>query len=114
MICESWREKLDAYLDGELPVAEARALSEHLRGCAGCAAESLSKVQQKRATQIAAQRFIPDPAFRAKIQTNIAGRRATRWRLGSLPLFAGATVVLVAGALVFHLHEDSRAKQQLV
>ncbi len=114
MICESWREKLDAYLDGELPVAEARALSEHLRGCAGCAAESLSKVQQKRATQIAAQRFIPDPAFRAKIQTNIAGRRAKRWRLGWLPVLAGAMVLLIAVALFFSLNENRRAEQQLV
>src|SRR6266851_6793769 len=114
MICESWREKLDAYLDGQLPVAEARALSEHMRGCAGCAAESLSKVQQKRATQIAAQRFIPDPAFRAKIQTNIAGRRAKRWRLGWLPVLAGAMVLLIAVALFFSLNENRRAEQQLV
>jgi len=47
MACDTWIEKLDAYLDGELPASEARALSEHLRGCSACAAESLSRLQQK-------------------------------------------------------------------
>ena len=59
MGCETWTEKFDAYLDGELPAAGARALGEHLRGCAACAADSLSRVQQKRAIQAAGQRFTP-------------------------------------------------------
>ena len=82
MACDSWIEKLDAYLDGELPASEARALSEHLRGCSACTAESLNRVQQKRAVQAAGQRFTPDPAFRARIQESIAARRPAR-RIGS-------------------------------
>ena len=41
MACGLWAGKLDAYVDGELPPAEERALREHLRGCASCAADSV-------------------------------------------------------------------------
>ena len=43
MACEPWTGKLDAYFDGELAADEARALQEHMRGCANCAAEGLSR-----------------------------------------------------------------------
>ena len=39
MACDAWRDKLDAYLDGELAPADARELSVHTRGCAACAAD---------------------------------------------------------------------------
>jgi anti-sigma factor RsiW len=79
MACERWTEKLDAYVDGELSAGEARTLDEHLRGCSGCAAQTLRKVQQKRAIQAAGQRFKPDPAFRARIQRSIAAAKPTLW-----------------------------------
>ena len=114
MICESWKEKLDAYLDGELPADEARALNEHLRGCAACAAESLSRVQQKRAVQMAAHKFTPDPAFRARIQKSIASQQPKRWSLIWRPALAAAMIFLIAAAVVFSLKGHQRANQQLV
>ncbi|MGA7927543.1 MAG: zf-HC2 domain-containing protein [Candidatus Sulfotelmatobacter sp.] len=111
MACEPWTEKLDAYLDGELPASEARALAEHLRGCATCAAEGLGKVQQKRAVQAAGQRFMPNPAFRARIQDSIAARRPFFWSLRWLPILATAVVVLLAGVLFLTL---SGSQQQLI
>ena len=114
MVCEIWADKLDAYLDDELPVAEARALGEHLRGCAACAAESLSRVQQKRAVQAAGQRFTPDPAFRARIQKSIAPRRMSRWKLVWFPALAGAMALLIVGAISLHLNRERRGEQQLL
>src|ERR1700691_5329075 len=111
MACEPWTEKLDAYLDGELPASEARALAKHLRGCAACAAEGLRKVQLKRAVQAAGQRFMPDPAFRARMQDRIAGRRPFFWRLRWLPILATAAVMLLAGALFLTLN---RSQQPLI
>jgi len=99
MVCEAWTEKLDAYLDGELPAGEARALGEHLRGCAACAAESLSKVQQKRMVQAAGQRFTPDPAFRARIQKRFAGRSPVPWARRWLPVLATVTALFIVGAV---------------
>jgi len=114
MVCDSWAEKLDAYLDGELPSAEARALGEHLRGCAGCAAESLSRVQQKRAIQAAGQKFTPDPAFRARIQQSITVRRRSSWSRLWMPALAGAMALLIVGALSFTVYRSRRADQQLL
>jgi anti-sigma factor RsiW len=111
MACEPWTEKLDAYLDGELPASEARALAEHLRGCAACAAEGLRKVQLKRAVQAAGQRFMPDPAFRARIQNSIAGRRPLFWSLRSLPILVTVAVMLLVGALFLTLN---RSQQPLI
>jgi anti-sigma factor RsiW len=114
MVCETWTGKLDAYLDGELPAAEARALGEHLRGCSACAAESLSRLQQKRALQAAGQRFTPDPAFRARIQQSIAARRPARWNRFWVPVLATVAVLLVAALLPVTLNRSRRGDQQLL
>jgi anti-sigma factor RsiW len=114
MVCETWAGKLDAYLDGELSLAEARALGEHLRVCGACAAESLSRVQQKRAVQAAGQRFTPDPAFRARIQKSITPRRARRWKLVWFPALAGAVALVIVGAIFLHLSREHRGEQQLL
>jgi len=115
MACEHWTEKLDAYVDGELPADEARALDEHLRGCASCAAEGLRKVQQKRAVQAAGQRFTPDPAFRARIQRSIAAPAPTLWSRPWFPVFVTATAagLLIAAAFLFALQRTRTSEQQL-
>jgi anti-sigma factor RsiW len=114
MVCEAWAEKLDAYLDGELPSGEARALGEHLRGCSACAAESLSRVQQKRAIKAAGQRFTADPAFRARIQQSIAARPPARWNGLWFPVLASAMVLLIVGALSFSFNHGRSGDQQLM
>jgi anti-sigma factor RsiW len=114
MGCEPWTEKLDAYFDGELPADEARALGEHLRECPSCAAESLSRVQQKRALQAAGQRFAPDPAFRARIQESIGVRRPARWNRFWFPVLASAMALLIVGALPLTLNRDRQREQQLL
>ena len=114
MACETWTEKLDAYLDGELPAAEARALAEHLRGCPTCAAESLSRVQQKLAVQAAGKRFTPDPTFRARIQASIAARRPTRWSRLWFPALAAVIVLVIAAMLPLTLNRDRRGEQRLM
>ena len=116
MACENWKEKLDAYVDGELPADEAAALDEHVRGCASCAAEALRIVQEKRAVQRAGQRFTADPAFRARIQKIVAAPRSTRWSWRWLPALVAATaVVLIGSAFLISLqYQRSSARQQLM
>src|SRR5258708_2515130 len=114
MVCETWTEKLDAYLDGELPAAEARALGEHLRGCSSCAAESLRRVQQKRALQAAGKRFTPDPAFRARIQKSIGASKSRRWSRVWFPALAGAMALLIVGVLFLNFNRDRRSEQRLL
>lgn len=116
MACDHWIEKLDTYLDGELPGNEARAVDEHLRGCPSCAARVLRKVQQKRAVHDAGQRFTPDPAFRARIQKTIAAPKPTLSSQRWLSVFVTGTagVVLVAAALVLTLQHNRTSQQQLI
>jgi anti-sigma factor RsiW len=120
MVCDGWTEKLDAYFDGELPACEARALQQHLRECATCAADGLAKVQQKLALKASGQRFVPDPAFRARIERSIAARRPSATfasgRRGWLPVFEIATVaaVLLIGAALFLTLHRGRGEQRLI
>ena len=83
MTHEVWIAKLDAYLDGELAVKEMQELDEHLRECPACAAESLRRVQWKRAIHSAGQRYAADPALRANEFGRVsAGKTSIRfsWR----------------------------------
>jgi len=112
MACEPWTEKLDAYLDGELPADEARGLDEHLRRCASCTAESLDKLQQRRAVHAASLRFVPDPAFRARIQRSITVRARSspnrRW------LLAIAGVLVITSALLLTFDHVRSGDEQLM
>src|SRR5579859_7195611 len=111
MGCDHWTEKLDTYLDGELTAAEARAVAEHLRGCAACGADALRRVQQKRAIRDAGQRFAPDPAFRARIEKSLAPRQSLLGTRLWLPILAISVGVLVPGAMFLTLR---RSQQQLI
>jgi anti-sigma factor RsiW len=98
MDCESWKAKLDTYLDGELPEEEMRGFDAHVRGCPSCAADALTRVQMKRAILLAGKRFTPSAEFRKRMQQRIVPppQRSfgLRWTLA-----ATATVVLVVGWL---------------
>ncbi|MGD0758644.1 MAG: zf-HC2 domain-containing protein [Candidatus Sulfotelmatobacter sp.] len=96
MVCESWKTKLDAYLDGELSEEEMRSFDAHVRGCPSCSADALTRVQMKRAILLAGKRFTPSTEFRKRMQQTIAPHPqrsfGLRWTFA-----AAAAVVLVVG-----------------
>src|SRR5216683_8252776 len=96
MVCESWKTKLDTYLDGELPSEEMRAFDIHVHNCPYCSADALTRVQTKRAIQVAGKRFTPSAEFRRRMQQSIAPKRQRSFRLGWM-LAAAAVVILVVG-----------------
>jgi anti-sigma factor RsiW len=98
MVCESWKANLDTYLDGEVPQQEMRTFDAHVRNCPSCSADALSRVQLKRAIQVAGKRFTPSAEFRKRMQQNIAPKRRQRFRLG-WTLAAATAIVLVVGTL---------------
>lgn len=113
MGCQVWAEKLDAYLDGELAAADERALREHLPGCSACAADTLERLQTKRSIQSEGLRFVPDPAFRARIQSNLAGARPA-WRSWQwFPVLAAVAAVLIVGAVYVTYNRDRLREWQL-
>jgi anti-sigma factor RsiW len=98
MVCESWKERLDTYLDGELPQGELRTFDAHVRNCPSCSTDFLSRVQLKRAIHLAGKRFAPGAEFRKRMQQSIAFKPRRSLRVG-WALAAAAAVVLVVGTL---------------
>jgi anti-sigma factor RsiW len=98
MVCESWKVKLGTYLDGEVPEEEMRSFDAHVRNCPSCSADALTRVQMKRAIQVAGKRFTPTAEFRKRMQQSIAPKPQRSFRLGWM-LAAAAAVILVAGTL---------------
>jgi anti-sigma factor RsiW len=97
MVCESWKTQLDTYLDGEFPAEEMRTFDAHLRHCPGCAVDALSRVQMKRAIQVAGKRFTPHAEFRKRMRQSLAPKRS--FRLGWM-LAAAACLILTIGTLI--------------
>lgn len=100
MVCEAWKTKLDAYVDGELPENDATAFNVHLRTCPSCAADALARVQMKRSIQVAGKRFTPSAEFRKRMQQKLAPKPQRSFRMGWM-LAAAAAVLAVAGTLTF-------------
>lgn len=102
MACEAWRERIDAYLDGELPAEEARALSVHIRSCAACAAEGLERVQFKRTVAAAGKRYQPNAQLRASIAKSIAAKSRKRagwqWTIVVVPVLSVVVVSVLVQA----------------
>lgn len=116
MACDMGREKLDAYLDGELAPVEAAALSAHMRSCTSCASDALERVQMKRALSAAALRYAPTPQFRQKI-ANIAGskpRAASSSRKWQWILATPAVLVLILSLGVsFYVSRENARRQHI-
>lgn len=129
MTCDLWRDKLDAYVDAELPREELATLESHLRTCASCAADALGRLQLKRMTKSAATRYAPAPEFRLRIEQSIqsqnkaqntAQSKARSWfewlpvlfvterRLPGALLAAAAAIVLMVGSADLWLHHSQR------
>jgi anti-sigma factor RsiW len=98
MVCDSWKAKLDIYLDGEVPEEEMRSFDAHVRCCASCSADALARVQMKRSIQAAGKRYTPSAEFRARMQRKIAAKPRRSFRL-AWTFVTVAAVILVVGAL---------------
>jgi anti-sigma factor RsiW len=98
MVCESWRAKLDTYLDGEVPEEQMRTFDAHVRNCLSCSADALTRVQMKRAIQVAGKRYTPSAEFRKRMQQKIAAKPRRSLGLG-WTLAATAAAIIVVGTL---------------
>jgi anti-sigma factor RsiW len=114
MVCESWKAKLDTYLDGELPSEEMRAFDVHVHNCPSCSADALTRLQLKRNIQAIGKRFTPSAEFRKRMQQRIAGK-ARRNSFGFAWVAATAAIaVLVAVSLTTAYNGRGRVRTEQV
>jgi anti-sigma factor RsiW len=112
MPCEAWISKLDAYADGELPSTEIAALAEHMKQCAGCAADALERVQFKRSVAIAGKAYAPSAEFRARMMLSVNKKphRSAVWFWK--PILATAALLIVAAALGLYWNQRKAAQNR--
>jgi anti-sigma factor RsiW len=113
MTCETWEQKLDAYLDAELPEAEAREIDAHLRSCASCSSQALVRSELKRTIHLAGKKFVADAEFRKRIQSSIAPKTSgRRWGwIVEVSALCAALLLVIFGSMVW-VRQSQR--QQLV
>ena len=112
MSCDTWQEKIDTYLDAELPEPETRELEAHMRDCAACSSQALVRSQLKRSIHLAGKQFAPDPEFRRRVQSSIRPKaRGRRW---SWALVSAACAALLAIILISSIWTQRAQRQQLV
>ena len=111
MPCETWKVKLDTYLDGELPSEEMRTFDAHVHSCPSCAADALARVQMKRGIQAAGKRFAPSAEFRRRIQGKIATKPQRSFRL-SWMFAAALSTLAVASMLTAYVGVQRSHRQQ--
>src|SRR5271169_6458455 len=101
MACDSWRNKIEAYADAELPADEMRAMGDHLRECASCTADLLGRVQLKRAVRTAGKRFSASHDLRQRVQKGLPAGNKPVWLWGWMPNMAAAGAFIVIAFLLF-------------
>jgi anti-sigma factor RsiW len=113
MACEEWRDKLDLYLDGELDGNQAGAMGAHVQNCAGCAAESLARLQVKRTVQSAGKRYAPSTSLRSQISKRVYVPQRPifgRWRLVLIPILA---LLIAAFWLNYDVGRNRQSQQRI-
>jgi anti-sigma factor RsiW len=114
MPCDLERAKLDAYLDGELTLAETSQVATHLRTCPACAADAVERTQLKRAVAIAGQRYAPSAGFRERIaqKSTAKPRRQANWywKLVAAPAIV---VLLISLATSLYVRRETTRRQRV-
>lgn len=120
MTCDLVRNKLDAYADESLSPEDRAAVEEHVAHCSTCAAEIVARLQNKRATRLAAANlaqsaaFRMRPEFRQRIENDVLKSRRPFWsRPRSLRLAAVSIAVILAVASVIMLTRPAARNQDL-
>src|SRR5256885_1129118 len=96
MRCDEYKDRLDAYIDGELPAQEMSAVEAHLRTCELCAADVRLQNRLKHEVRVAGKTYAPSLDFRRRVEAAIAPpKKTSRFRLWA-PSMAIAAVLLIA------------------
>ena len=136
MNCTEWQDRIDAYVDAELPPSDLNAFRAHAEKCPACAAMALEVTESKAAIRRAGHRYTASPELRARLFAAMTSERfeqhrpvsarreramswRARWRLTSAAWprwgFAIAALLLVAvGLFLVTRRQQSTALAELV
>lgn len=112
MDCDLWQDKIDTFVDDELPPAEVREFEAHLRECRACAAETVARQRLKMETRAAGMRYGPSEAFAAKVAGNVGQRRTFHWHW--LPAVGFAAAAVMVAVLVVQVWQRAQTRDLLV
>jgi anti-sigma factor RsiW len=95
-------DKLNAFIDGELPPSEQQGIEQHLTGCHACTMRVLSSTQLKAATARAGYRFAPPPEALARLTAQLYSRPQTEkpTRIYFVPSLRRLAWVALAAAIL--------------
>jgi anti-sigma factor RsiW len=74
-------DKLNAFIDGELPPAEQQGIEQHLATCHACTLRVLSVTRLKAATARAGQRFAPPPEVLARLTAQLRSQQTQQTKI---------------------------------
>src|SRR5215212_4373655 len=81
--CKEFRERLDLYVDGELPAASANEAREHSKGCAPCAKAEAGLRHLRSSLKRVVNRHQPPPTLERDVLRSLRSRRrGTHDRVG--------------------------------
>src|SRR5258708_5237738 len=103
MTCESSRELLTAFIDGELDKSRASTFEEHVEGCDVCLRELAAQQAVRVRLGDRLLRFDPPAGLAARIQESLAAPRSREARVGRLTWVAAACAILGLGVGLFGL-----------
>ena len=67
MNCTEWQDRIDAYVDAELPSSDLHAFRAHAESCPACASTALSVTESKAALRRAGHRYTASPELRVRV-----------------------------------------------
>lgn len=109
MVCDLYRDKIERYLDAELPEAEERETFRHISECATCGPEALALLHTKRMVKAAGMKFKPSADFRRRVLGAEKSGAPSWYRFGWV--LATAALVLVVGAAMILYRPAPRASE---
>jgi len=82
MSCTEWHDRIEAYVDAELPPSDMDAFRAHAERCAACAARALALSESKLAVRRAGNRYTGSAELRARISSLAQGQDLAQGKAG--------------------------------
>lgn len=114
MKCDVWKDKLDAYVDAELPAETMRVMAEHLSGCPVCTSEIVQIMQQKKVTSVVGRRYAPSAELRSRVLKQMAGKPKRRVWQWATAMAVTALLVVGVGLGVVAPRQRAAASSRLI